>query len=706
MKKNLKKKLLFYLILLAIPFFTLLIIEIALRIFCVGYDLSLFRQSSLNAEYLEINPNVTRRFFFFSPGTEPYPEMFLKSKPDTCFRIFVLGESSAQGFPYRRNGSFPCMLQYLLQKTYPRKRIEVINVSMAAISSYALADFTNEILAQKPDLIIIYAGHNEYYGSLGIASAELGNIPHFIKKVHLQLVRLRLYQLLQNTVRKLYLFSAPSEGTLMNRIATKSPIEFRSKEYYQGIYQFETNMQYLLNKTKKHRIQVILSTLVSNIKDQPPLGKGSTSTWARQLYDSARSLEQKNEYLLAKKLYLFAKDLDDIRFRAPEDINNSIIKLAANTQYPILDIKNIFESHSTHGITGDSLIIDHLHPNLFGYKLMAYAFYQAILPIINHETGLHRAIVPFEEFDKNYTLSQFDQSFAQLSVNILKSDWPFADVGKSHFLKNFKPKNYLDSLLLRTIRNILPVEQSQFQFVNYLILNGNLTGAAEEYKALILKFPYHSAFYRYLADLYAKQGRFYEALITLQTFPDAGKNADILEQMIEILIQIKDFTRAKAYLKLLEKLKLSKSMETKIDALRQAIYNPNKGTHQWKSIMVDPEAKKYLEEASKLIAHDRYEEAIQMLKRSLQIQNTYIAHFFIGSIYLKKGDVTKAAVELEIAYHSEKNDPQLLHNLIVAYIKLGRYAEANQLLVQYKSLQSSDALKAERLEHLLRSHVK
>ena len=47
---------------------------------------------------------------------------------------------------------------------------------MAAINSYTLLDFMDEILEQSPDALLIYTGHNEYYGALGVGSEQsLGN---------------------------------------------------------------------------------------------------------------------------------------------------------------------------------------------------------------------------------------------------------------------------------------------------------------------------------------------------------------------------------------------------------------------------------------------------------------------------------------------------------------------------------------------------
>jgi len=42
---------------------------------------------------------------------------------------------------------------------------------MAAVTSYVLLDFADEIIAQRPDAIVIYTGHNEYLGIGGVGSS-------------------------------------------------------------------------------------------------------------------------------------------------------------------------------------------------------------------------------------------------------------------------------------------------------------------------------------------------------------------------------------------------------------------------------------------------------------------------------------------------------------------------------------------------------
>ena len=52
------------------------------------------------------------------------------------------------------------MLEGRIRASQPTRYVEVINTAMSAVNSYTLLDFADEIIAQNPDAVLIYAGHN------------------------------------------------------------------------------------------------------------------------------------------------------------------------------------------------------------------------------------------------------------------------------------------------------------------------------------------------------------------------------------------------------------------------------------------------------------------------------------------------------------------------------------------------------------------
>ena len=366
-----KQKRLFIVITFILLIIVFGVFELALRLGSYGGNLELFIPSTAGYEnYLRCNPDVARRYFFMQ-NTVPTPskDLFLANKPQDVFRIFVMGGSTAAGFPYGNNMMFSRILQRQLENVYPLKKYEVINVATSAINSYTVLDFLDEIIEQEPDLILIYAGHNEYYGALGVGSVEsIGNMPWLIKG-YLSLQKFKSFILLRDIIAHIKngfgnnsvvnSESNPS-ATLMARIVSEQTIPLNSDLYNAGKEQFASNLNDILRKTQKHNIPVILGELVCNIRDQLPFISidDEKTPSANSKFRKARLLESAGKYEEAKTAYYQAKDLDALRFRAPEDFNAIIKMLGKKYNYPVAPIKNYLEKYSTNGLIGNKLILE------------------------------------------------------------------------------------------------------------------------------------------------------------------------------------------------------------------------------------------------------------------------------------------------------------------------------------------------------------
>jgi hypothetical protein len=84
---------------------------------------------------------VGAKYFQRLEYTAPARDIFLRKKPEDCFRIFVMGSSTVVGFPYENNLMFSRILQERLQDAYPDKKIEMVNTAITAINTFTLLDF-------------------------------------------------------------------------------------------------------------------------------------------------------------------------------------------------------------------------------------------------------------------------------------------------------------------------------------------------------------------------------------------------------------------------------------------------------------------------------------------------------------------------------------------------------------------------------------
>jgi len=360
------KKLLLFKILSALsPFIFLLIIELILRIFNYGVDTSLFVKYPPDERFIVMNYYASNKFFPDTiSATKGNRELFAINKAPNTFRIFVLGESTTIGYPFRPNGSFHRWLQYRLMQMYPDKNFEVINLSLTAVNSYTVLDFGKQLAQYQPDAVMIYTGHNEYYGALGIGSTTSVGSNRYLLQTLVKLRTLKTVQLLNNIISKVATIFKSSQPkgdpkSLMEVMASKQHIAYGSADYKAGIDQFNQNMTELCSTLNDEKIPTFLSTVVSNEKDLPPfISNGSGPGSANWYYDAGQTAYHKADYPTAKQDFDKARELDQLRFRASETINTCIKKIAG--QYPyvhLVDAQQLFEQNSPHGILGSETIM-------------------------------------------------------------------------------------------------------------------------------------------------------------------------------------------------------------------------------------------------------------------------------------------------------------------------------------------------------------
>ncbi|RQW03033.1 hypothetical protein EH222_12865, partial [candidate division KSB1 bacterium] len=464
---DLKKRRLFTLLMLCTPFVLLVLLELLLRLFQYGGDQHLFVTGPEKqiSHYWMCNQNVGRRYFYMLDSTpSPPKDLFLKIKPENGYRIFVLGGSTTAGFPYSYNLMFPRILNFQLSELFPDRYIEVVNTAMSAVNSYTLLDFMDEIIAKEPDAILIYAGHNEYYGAMGVGSREsFGRNPAFIH-LYLQLKKFKTFLLVRDAVgwlkKHLTKVTSGSAGidptnTLMARIVGEQKIPYKSNMYYQGLRQYERNMRRILVKAGQDNIPVILSELISNVKDQPPFISVDIDSFpaAEKAFSIGRKLLLQGDIDDARTALTLAKDLDALRFRASEEMNEIIHQLGRQFNAPVVPMKSFFEAHCEHNIIGNELILEHLHPNARGYFIMADAFLQTMQEneFISASWDEDRIWAP-EEVMSNWGWTELDTVSANLSIHYLKGGWPFQpDIAPNHALENYYPDTHAESLAVRIL---------------------------------------------------------------------------------------------------------------------------------------------------------------------------------------------------------------------------------------------------------------
>jgi len=509
-----KKLLLFKVVAILFPFVLLFLLEVGLRIFDYGHNTALFVKYSKDDHFMQMNYYASDKFFSDTiNATKGNTELFAINKAPNTFRIFVLGESTTIGYPYFHNGSFHRWLQYRLEQMYPDKNFEIINLSLTAVNSYTVLDFGKQLAQYQPDAVLIYTGHNEYYGALGIGSTSYISSNRFLVQTLLKLRELKLTQLLNNTMKKIVdVFSSKKiddRETLMKRMAARQEIAYGSKDYQAGIDQFDKNMAELCSLFNEEKTPVFLSTVVSNEKDLPPfISDGNGPNSASHYYKAGQRAYDKGDFVTAKQNYDKACDLDELRFRAPDEINDIIKKLSNEYQYVhLVDTKKLFEQYSPHGIIGSETILEHVHPNLYGYAIMSEAFYQAFIKqhLINDTP---QKVMTFNELRSEMPLTRMDSLSGQYQVMMLKTGWPFNQpIPRQFRLGNDIEDTLADKVGLGHMEWIVAMGQ----VYEHNKLEGDKQGELKVIEAMTLELPQNEQFCSAAANLNAVLNNFDKA---------------------------------------------------------------------------------------------------------------------------------------------------------------------------------------------------
>lgn len=711
-----KKKVVFNILILVLSFLLLFVLEFGLKVFDYGKDLSLFIKSTNYPGYYEINRNTTLRYFTKLGNTSVTSDIFLIEKPDTAFRIFVLGGSTTRGFPYQEGTAFPRILYYQLQDAFPNKRIEIINLSASAINSYSFIDMADEVFKSKPDALLIYGGHNEYYGALGLGSVENGGNVRWLKKLRLKLGKLRTFQLVQHFIGKtltIWQKTQTTDATLMSRIVKDKDITYNSAVYNAGIEQFKANLTELFNKAKKNNVPIILSDLVSNTKDLAPFksiqNEGIKS--ASNLYKSAQKQESLQNYDTAKELYYEAKDRDAIRFRAPEAFNELIYKLGKEYNYPVVPMKEYFEKNSPNRLIGDNLMLDHLHPNIDGYFLMADAFFATMqsnkLIDDNWDSTL---IKPSAYYKNNWGFSELDSLIGDLNIKSLKAGWPFKPTNQVNvFLKTYKYNGVVDSMafkyLTSTVRHI---EDEHIKLAQFYSRNGLNTKAFKEYYALIKMHPYISDLYYDAVKYLLLEEKYNEAIQLIESAPLMKKDyyyyymigtiqfkIGKTQQSIENLKYAYQIITpdAKPTLVLIPLYVIYKSVNDKANELRvlELIqkYDPNfkpKVEGENSIIKTKISVDELYNLATDQVKQGEVSTAIEMLLVADKFEENFKVKKLLATLYIREGENDLALEYCLAAYTINPKDFDNLNNLFLLHHKNGNLDNSYDILMQMKSL--------------------
>lgn len=342
--------------------------------------------------------------------------------PDTL-RVFALGGSASAGWPHPREEIYSVYLQQALQRAYPDRRVEVINVSAHAYASYRVRMIFDKVIDYDPDLIVLWTGNNEFLERrtyLGYRE-PLEQTVNFANRFATFRLSQYLYQRwlhpessLSGMDREQVQYEMWSKIAQVALTLRKDPEQFR---YLQEHYAY--NVDYMVRAAGERDVPVVLVTVPTNVRDWRPnvsynlLAGDALERW-KTLYDAGRkallsgdaaaaidklqqaaalepqharthfhlgqAFEAAGRMRQAIDSFYRAKDVDGNPFRALSAFNGTLKKLAG--QHPnahLADADLAMRAASAPLAPGFELFLDYVHPTKKGNLIVAEAVFESVV---------------------------------------------------------------------------------------------------------------------------------------------------------------------------------------------------------------------------------------------------------------------------------------------------------------------------------------
>ena len=331
------------------------------------------------------------------------------------YRIVMAGASTVQGYPHPHRLAAPAFLEAMLADALPEHQVEVFNLGITSIASFAVARTVEQALALKPDAVVIYTGHNEFYGLYGAGSSALSN------RVRYDLLSWRL----PSAIRSIIDWAggrAVSSEQLLETMANRGAVAWQDDRRRAALQALKQNLRFAVNACRAAGVRPVLCTLAANEEGFAPALSASpdsqsvegrrwwthvnsaVATMLRETQgaasvalahlDSARDLSDDSAWLAflrgralrrlqrhrqANLDFIRARDLDTMPWRAPASHGAAIRQVAQDLDVGLADVEAAFVAAAEPIRPGWTLFSDHVHPTVAGQVLLARVVAQRLL---------------------------------------------------------------------------------------------------------------------------------------------------------------------------------------------------------------------------------------------------------------------------------------------------------------------------------------
>ena len=335
---------------------------------------------------------------------------FAAERRDGVARVFSIGASTTFALKYAPRASYTRFLSARLSERLGEGAVEVVNLGISGYDSVDLPRLTRELLEYEPDLLIVYAGHNElkYPNLARVLDPTATAVAETMRRSAL------LWRLLEEPPEPAVPPELTSEPLL-------DPDRFaRSLEFYSEA------LLTIVESARAQGVEVLLCVPASNVRDKLPrqsaLPVDGEAALRRRLEQLKELLHPERElptevavldaglveaealcqeapeaslahYLRGRLLFALrrteearsaferSRELDRLPERAWPALTRELREVAARTGAVLVDVEARIHSEAEGGTPGFDLFFDYCHPNLRGHWCIA----DELLAVIQRE---------------------------------------------------------------------------------------------------------------------------------------------------------------------------------------------------------------------------------------------------------------------------------------------------------------------------------
>jgi tetratricopeptide (TPR) repeat protein len=348
-------------------------------------------------------------------------QTFPREKPEGTYRIFSIGGSTTNGRPYDDATSFSGWLREYLKATATGRQWEVINAGGVSYASYRAALVMEELIQYEPDLFIIYSGHNEFLEER--TYGDIKDTPASVLRLSSWAAQSRAATLVSNAFQSAssWWSEPPETSRLEEEVTTKlddkdtiGPAKYTRDDALKDkvLKHYRYNLLRMIDIAHSVGARVVLITPASNLLGATPfksenregLTESELARWknrkdlaAKKLdagaaaealvaIDEAAKIDDRHaaahfirghallklgRYDEAKVALIRAMDEDVCPLRALSPTGEIVAQVAEQREVPLIDYVAIQEKSSPHGIPGNKVFLDHVHPTIEAHRLLA-----------------------------------------------------------------------------------------------------------------------------------------------------------------------------------------------------------------------------------------------------------------------------------------------------------------------------------------------